>query len=949
MRTDLSESELNRNLAPLLTEERKLATAPSPAPNPAMPTLATPVLSASSADAHQAHALRQSHQALAADDTASTLENFQNEVSSEPRWRSSAALQLAPGVTLKSGSWLEQQLQQMPASPQSDRFEPLVQHLKDSQQTSLSESITDLEFDSPRAKLNFLSRLAAAEPEAFATHFPSFGITDLEEKIQLALACGCDALIHFENLAIDPDDALVFIEAMSTDSRIVPGVAALMSEVLVANPDDRLRIAKLCMQANPYYTGAFIQNFKLADERERCYLALQYFQCIDSAMTDKLVDFEITQPAFLRQSIIAATRCVHCYRDMMDLFDLILDAPIDSEKIDLAIHLLLRVDESSQDFEIDMAVDKLRKLSTGLPLSEAAQFFFATELFGREFDKTAEGKSWEKLCAIPLPSSPEFATLAQATRQKFPNLASASNTEVSNFLLDRARQDGRSEARKITLLRLKGQLDSSPHPITTMFGIHWNMLTDQAGMPQFSKLKWARNMWLMLMLSHKHQGDALLKIAAALPAIFQYPDQRFRMALMDFITEASGHNLEQYHPARFAARKALPALAFIKFPLPGLMQQVLDVSEKAFDNGFRLKSWLNTIMALSAAWQSPKLVADVLTVIFPDSALQPKSNTHSKKNIDKTQLFKNLLNYTDQARILIELDSQAAQAVAAHAKSLPQAFKEIVLHYFQLNASQYLSFEKIFLSYREPMTVLTYLKAVRSHPIAMLALRSCIQQIILGKFPASRYSQDPVLGQRLPGSLEAWRSNIEMSADALGGPPGYKLVFTDAHEDFFRMGSDVPGSCQRVDGETHLNRGLIGAIWDGKHKLCALKQASGQIAARSLVQRMSLSKPGTEAPLQECLMVERIYPPNASALQRKLLLQFALQQAARLQLPLAVCSDVVVADDVAITRPCTQTLYSGALAYPVYCDALSGMQDEAFSIPPDGDKPLSWVSPLAQT
>ena len=78
---------------------------------------------------------------------------------------------------------------------------------------------------------------------------------------------------------------------------------------------------------------------------------------------------------------------------MMDLFDFIFSASIDSEKIDLAIHLLLRVDESSQDFEIDMAVDKLRKLSTGLPLSEAAQFFFATELFGKDFDKTAESKS----------------------------------------------------------------------------------------------------------------------------------------------------------------------------------------------------------------------------------------------------------------------------------------------------------------------------------------------------------------------------------------------------------------------------------------------------------------------------------------------------------------------------------------------------------------------------
>ncbi len=62
------------------------------------------------------------------------------------------------------------------------------------------------------------------------------------------------------------------------------------------------------------------------------------------------------------------------------------------------------------------------------------------------------------------------------------------------------------------------------------------------------------------------------------------------------------------------------------------------------------------------------------------------------------------------------------------------------------------------------------------------------------------------------------------------------IVDTDAAEDLLLCGTEVTGSCQRVDGSPSLNMALMGYVMDGKYRMLAAKNDAGQIAARRMLR-----------------------------------------------------------------------------------------------------------------
>lgn len=81
------------------------------------------------------------------------------------------------------------------------------------------------------------------------------------------------------------------------------------------------------------------------------------------------------------------------------------------------------------------------------------------------------------------------------------------------------------------------------------------------------------------------------------------------------------------------------------------------------------------------------------------------------------------------------------------------------------------------------------------------------------------------------------------------------LVDTDDPWDLFLCGTEVEGSCQRVDGHPELNVGLLGYLLDGKNRLIAIKDSDGKIVARRLLR--ILWDANNKKPV---LMMERTYP-----------------------------------------------------------------------------------------
>lgn len=91
---------------------------------------------------------------------------------------------------------------------------------------------------------------------------------------------------------------------------------------------------------------------------------------------------------------------------------------------------------------------------------------------------------------------------------------------------------------------------------------------------------------------------------------------------------------------------------------------------------------------------------------------------------------------------------------------------------------------------------------------------------------------------------------------------------TDNPLDLFFLGTDVSGSCQRLDGEPNLNKGLLGYVMDGKIRLLAVKDENGKILSRGLLRILW----DGEKPV---LNLDRFYPNDLSEIEKNALTELA--------------------------------------------------------------------------
>ncbi len=88
----------------------------------------------------------------------------------------------------------------------------------------------------------------------------------------------------------------------------------------------------------------------------------------------------------------------------------------------------------------------------------------------------------------------------------------------------------------------------------------------------------------------------------------------------------------------------------------------------------------------------------------------------------------------------------------------------------------------------------------------------------------------------------------------------WTVVDDDHWEDRLLAGTEVSGSCQRIDGEASLNKCLLGYLLDGKIRMVALKDKSGRIMARCIM-RLLFDDRGHPVIFQERLYQNPGIPP----------------------------------------------------------------------------------------
>ncbi|MBA3602328.1 MAG: hypothetical protein H0W50_01485 [Parachlamydiaceae bacterium] len=109
----------------------------------------------------------------------------------------------------------------------------------------------------------------------------------------------------------------------------------------------------------------------------------------------------------------------------------------------------------------------------------------------------------------------------------------------------------------------------------------------------------------------------------------------------------------------------------------------------------------------------------------------------------------------------------------------------------------------------------------------------------------------------------------------------FTIEDTDHYMDLFLSGTEVAGSCLRINGDPSFNKCLIAYVFDGKNRLLAVKDKDGKIIARSLLRILWDDK--EKKPI---LFMGRVYPSLVDPKLEQGLVDFAVKRAKKMHLTL---------------------------------------------------------------
>jgi GNAT superfamily N-acetyltransferase len=150
----------------------------------------------------------------------------------------------------------------------------------------------------------------------------------------------------------------------------------------------------------------------------------------------------------------------------------------------------------------------------------------------------------------------------------------------------------------------------------------------------------------------------------------------------------------------------------------------------------------------------------------------------------------------------------------------------------------------------------------------------------------------------------------------------YSICETDDACDLLLIGTEIKGSCQRVDGTPNLNKGLMSYLMNGEIRAIVVKK-EGKIVARSIIRLLWDSEKNIPV-----ILLERIYSNFQEEIIKEMIIRWAQNKAKGMDLPLL--SVEVKSNNSAPYQGAISFL--GGYAPFTYCDALRGMQSGPFTI-----------------
>ncbi len=139
--------------------------------------------------------------------------------------------------------------------------------------------------------------------------------------------------------------------------------------------------------------------------------------------------------------------------------------------------------------------------------------------------------------------------------------------------------------------------------------------------------------------------------------------------------------------------------------------------------------------------------------------------------------------------------------------------------------------------------------------------------------------------------------------------------------DLLLIGTEIKGSCQRVDGDPQINKCLLGYLMNGEIKAIVVKDHNNRIVARSMLRL--LWDDNKQAPV---LFLERYYSNVNDLSVKNAIEKWAVDKAKKMNIPLV--SKEWGGDDIYVG----EVQFLGGYAPFVYTDASEGVMAGPFSI-----------------
>jgi hypothetical protein len=341
--------------------------------------------------------------------------------------------------------------------------------------------------------------------------------------------------------------------------------------------------------------------------------------------------------------------------------------------------------------------------------------------------------------------------------------------------------------------------------------------------------------------------------------------------------------------------------------------QVTDLSKRyqetfgSFRNPMTLFTYLGSVNKLSSEKKEKVLevlnsyVRAVLVGNFPDVRYEKERSPHLKIIFEGRNGMESIWKSSKPEQMI---------SVAADSSAAKVNYKEVFAT--KILTDKHLDIEKFprLVAYLQNSEVEKRKPQTLDEHFEELAIHLCKGEISIEEFLKTK--------EKLCVSLGEFENDLEDLRKQKSTSGKYIISESDDACDLIEIGTEIQGSCQRVNGDPDLNKCLVSYLMNGEGRPIVVKNKEGRLVARSWLRLMCDDK---NTPV---LLQERIYSNFKDAAIEDAINQWAVEKAKEMSIPL-------VAKETSQEKLYEGTVkHLGGLAPYLYSDASGGVKNQPF-------------------